>query len=122
VAVGRIAAGGMMATCVAMRDQNGVVPISCETAIGFVDDRHFGHDGAVGNRKIAQGEKPVVNRADILGAQRRRVAHRDLPLSSPAIVHARCRLVIPEQLALSPLVGSRYTGWDSCREEMRCAA
>ena len=122
MAVGRIAAGGMMAACVAMRDQNGVAPISCETAIGFIDDRRFGHDRAVGNRKIAQGEKPVVNRADILGAHRRRVAHRDLPLSSLAIVHARHRLVIPELLALSPLVGSRYTGWDSCREEMRCAA
>ena len=122
MAVGRIAAGSMMATCVAMRDQNGVAPISCETAVGFIDDRRLGHDRALRETEVAQGEKPVVDRTDILGAQRRRVAHRDLPLSSPAIVHARCRLVIPEQLALSPLVGSRYTGWDSCREEMRCAA
>jgi len=59
-----------------------------------------------------------VNRADILGPQRRRVVHRDLPSPSPAIVHARRTRVIPELLALSPRVGSRYTGRDSCREEM----
>src|SRR5947209_3844104 len=79
VAIGRIAAGGMMTPGIAVRNQNGVAPVSRETAIGFVDDCRLGHDRAVRDRKIAQREKLVVNRADILGPQRRLVVHRDLP-------------------------------------------
>src|SRR5438874_2483158 len=84
VAIGRIAAGGMMTPGIAMRNQNGVAPAvwsirGRETAIGFVDDCRLGHDRAVRDREIAQREKLVVNRADILGPQRRRVVHRDLP-------------------------------------------
>ena len=83
VAVRRVAAGEMVAAGVAMRAQDGVAAAIWsigrrEPAIGLVGDRRLGHDRAVGERKIAQREKPILDGADIGGGAQRQVVHRFL--------------------------------------------
>src|SRR5205085_9325207 len=79
VAVRGVAPGEMVAAGVAVRAQHGVAAIRCKPAIGLVDDRRLRQDRAVDEAEISQRKELVVDRADILGAQRRSVIHRDLP-------------------------------------------
>src|SRR5205085_4048471 len=79
VAVRGVAPGEMVAAGVAVRAQHRVAAVRCKPAIGLVDDRRLRQDRAVDEAEIAQGKELVVDCADILGAQRRSVIHRDLP-------------------------------------------
>src|ERR1700726_501647 len=74
----------MVAAGVAMRAQDGVAAAIWsigwrEPAIGLVGDRRLGHDRAVGEREIAQGEEPVLDGADIGGGAQRQLVSRFPP-------------------------------------------
>jgi len=104
--------GGVMAAGITVSNQDGVAPICREPTVGLVGDPRLGQHGAVLQPKIADREEPVLDRADILGAQRYPVDHRDFPRqvsAVPAIVHAGGRCVMAS-FVLSGNARPRYTG------------
>ena len=75
IAVRRVAPGGVVPAGIAVRDQHRVAPVCGKRAVGLVGDRRRGHHRAVGKGEIADREKPVLDRADVLGAQRGCIGH-----------------------------------------------
>jgi hypothetical protein len=61
-----------------VRAEDSVATVGRQPAIGLVGDRRLGHDRAVGEREIAQGEEPVLDGADIGAGAQRQIIHRFL--------------------------------------------
>ena len=62
-----IAPGRVVAAGEAVRDEHRVAAVRREPAVGLVGDRRLRQHRAVGQRKIADREKPVLDDADIAG-------------------------------------------------------
>src|SRR4029077_4239041 len=116
VAVCRVAAGEMVAAGVAMRAQDGVAAAGCEPAISLVGDRRLGHDRAVGELEIAQGEESILNGAELGGGAQRQIVHRllrgdvDVHCATDGIGRSRVARALPSALPRWPSPGTLFSG------------